>query len=242
MPEALRRAKAIVLDKDGVILDFRQAWLDVARRRAEAVATRFSRPEWIPNLLAASGVQGETIDPEGPLAQASRQEAVALLSGWLYLRGVPWHRAFHEVSLAFDDAEAGAETVVPALPGALKAIACLQEAGFLLAVATTDRTARCQSGMAAIGLSDRFGAQVGADRVQRGKPFPDLFLLACDELGVAPQKAIMVGDGVNDLLMGRAAGALATVGVTCGASDAAFLASHADLVLEDLTDLANLLI
>jgi beta-phosphoglucomutase-like phosphatase (HAD superfamily) len=45
-----------------------------------------------------------------------------------------------------------------------------------------------------------------ADMVQRGKPEPDLFLLAATTKGYAPQDCIVIGDSLNDFAAAKAAG------------------------------------
>ena len=48
---------------------------------------------------------------------------------------------------------------------------------------------------------------------------------------------VVVGDSVDDLRMGRAAGAGCVVGVTSGVSPAGLLAPFADVILPDVTGL-----
>lgn len=57
------------------------------------------------------------------------------------------------------------------------------------------------------GLSPLLPVRATADRVQHAKPAPDLVLLACRELGVAPQETVLVGDSRYDREAARAAGA-----------------------------------
>ena len=45
------------------------------------------------------------------------------------------------------------------------------------------------------GLLDLFDVVVTADDVENGKPAPDLFLLAAERLGVAPEDCIVYEDG-----------------------------------------------
>jgi len=45
-----------------------------------------------------------------------------------------------------------------------------------------------------------------ADMVQRGKPEPDLFLLAATTKGYAPQDCLVIGDSLNDFAAAKAAG------------------------------------
>lgn len=46
----------------------------------------------------------------------------------------------------------------------------------------------------AIGLAHYFAVSVAAHRMGTAKPDPAIFLAACDELGVAPNEAVYVGD------------------------------------------------
>ena len=70
------------------------------------------------------------------------------------------------------------------------------------------------------------------------KPMPEPLLAFCDAIGVAPNRAIMVGDSTHDLIAGRLAG-MGTVGVLTGMADAGTLAPHADVVLPDIGHLTG---
>ncbi len=72
----------------------------------------------------------------------------------------------------------------------------------------------------------------------RPKPDPDMILQILDELGLPPDRAIMVGDTTFDIAMANAAGVRA-VGVTCGAHGSDELAgAGATLIVSNLPDLA----
>ena len=43
-------------------------------------------------------------------------------------------------------------------------------------------------------MIDDFDVMVYGPDVKRGKPFPDIFLKACEKLGVSPQEAIVLED------------------------------------------------
>lgn len=75
------------------------------------------------------------------------------------------------------------------------------------------------------GLRHYFASMVYAERVERPKPDPEGFILACLECGVEPNEAIMVGDTVFDIKTGRNAGAQATIAITHGYGTAADLAA-----------------
>jgi HAD superfamily hydrolase (TIGR01549 family) len=66
-------------------------------------------------------------------------------------------------------------------------------------------------------LTDKFGSNVlSADMVARGKPHPDIFLLAADRLGVNPRSCLVIEDSASGIRAAVAAG-MTAVGL-CAAS------------------------
>jgi beta-phosphoglucomutase family hydrolase len=60
--------------------------------------------------------------------------------------------------------------------------------------------------LAALGISDCFQAILTAEDVARGKPEPDLFLLAASRLGVPPERCVVFEDSDLGLEASRRAG------------------------------------
>ena len=76
-----------------------------------------------------------------------------------------------------------------------------------LAVVTNkpaDYTSRIMDGLK---IRDYFTLIVGSVPGTRLKPDPQMLLEAIDDLEVIPKRALMIGDGVNDILAARSAGA-----------------------------------
>ena len=74
-------------------------------------------------------------------------------------------------------------------------------------VATSSSPARVSLSLDLVGLADRFAGRIfTASQVSRGKPAPDLFLLAAREMGVRPERALVVEDSASGLRAARAAG------------------------------------
>lgn len=103
----------------------------------------------------------------------------------------------------------------PLYAGAVATIKQLNDAGYLLGVATGKSRRGLDAVLAAHGLASQFVTLQTADRVRAGKPAPDMVLQACDETGVDPSAVIVVGDTTYDLEMAHNAGA-AAIGVTWG--------------------------
>ncbi len=94
---------------------------------------------------------------------------------------------------------------------------------YKLAIATSKTQSGADASLTRSGLFPYFDLVVGHDTVARPKPNPDMIEHVLRELGVAPDKAVMVGDTHFDLEMADAAGVRA-VGVSWGMHGAEGLA------------------
>lgn len=132
------------------------------------------------------------------------------------------------------------EEVTPttrAYPEVADTLAELRARGVLLAVATSKLTTIATEALLAAGLLPQFALVYGMDAVSRPKPAPDLATKCLDDLGVPASRALVVGDAVHDVEMGRAAGC-ATCAVTYGAqSRDELLLSRPDHLIDRLPDL-----
>ena len=99
-------------------------------------------------------------------------------------------------------------------PGAVELLADLEADGYLLAVATGKSRRGLDRDLAATGLAARFHTTRTVDEA-RSKPDPEMLLAILGELGVAPGRALMIGDSVWDLEMAANAG-VAALAVTTG--------------------------
>jgi phosphoglycolate phosphatase len=90
-------------------------------------------------------------------------------------------------------------------PGAAEALAELERAGYLLALATGKGRRGLDLDLAATGLAGRFAATRTADQ-GLAKPHPRMLLELLDELGAGAAESLMIGDSRWDLEMAAAAG------------------------------------
>lgn len=116
----------------------------------------------------------------------------------------------------------------------------------LRCVASSGTLEKMRFTLGATGLLFYFEPNLfSATEVARGKPAPDLFLLAASRMGVAPAACIVVEDAVPGILAARAAGmrALGFVGGShCREGDAnRLLAAGAERVFARMADLPTLL-
>lgn len=125
-------------------------------------------------------------------------------------------------------------------PGTVRLLDTLDALGMPCAVVSS--SANTRHVLTAAGALERFAAIVDGTslgpRGLRGKPAPDTFLAAAEDLGVAPADAAVFEDALSGVEAGRAGGFGLVVGVDrVGQADA--LRRHgADLVVADLAELA----
>ncbi|ADO47697.1 sugar phosphatase [[Enterobacter] lignolyticus] len=94
---------------------------------------------------------------------------------------------------------------IAALPGAVALLNHLDEAGIPWAIVTSGSVPVAHARHRAAGLPEA-KVFVTAERVKRGKPEPDAYLLGAELLGLAPQDCAVVEDAVAGVLSGLAAG------------------------------------
>ncbi|MBM3975190.1 MAG: HAD-IA family hydrolase [Planctomycetes bacterium] len=107
-------------------------------------------------------------------------------------------------------------------PGALRALQALHEGGHPLAVVTNKPTRFTAPILRALGLERLLPVVVGGDTLPQRKPDAAPIRHALAQLGAGPRGATMVGDGVQDVRAGKAAG-VRTIACLYGYGDPAAL-------------------
>jgi len=103
------------------------------------------------------------------------------------------------------------------MPGALAALDALS--GYGLGICTNKPRRTMLAVLRGLQLEPRFGSLVAGDDLEQRKPHPAMVLESARLLGVSADSVVMVGDGPQDVLAGKAAGAF-TIGVHGGIIDA----------------------
>lgn len=98
-----------------------------------------------------------------------------------------------------------------------------------LAIASASRPPVIDLVLSTLKLKERFGAIVSSRQVARGKPAPDVFLLAASQLGIQPERCVVVEDGISGMIAAKAAGMRCIALAPEDASE-----YPADIVVDDL--------
>lgn len=95
---------------------------------------------------------------------------------------------------------------VPVKPGLFEILKYLKEQGVKLAVASSSYPALIRRNLANSDTEPYFDAVVSGTNVPNGKPAPDIFLFAADQLGIDPKDCYVFEDSINGVHAGLAAG------------------------------------
>jgi len=205
---------AVIFDMDGVLIDSEETW---SRVRAAVVARHGGR--WTEQ------------DQRNVMGDNSRQWSAYIVRTWNLT--VDPQEVFREVLEAMIESYAQGLAV---LPGAAEAVAWLGE-HYPLAVASSSPRELIPVALRGAGFGESFPVVVSSDEVERGKPEPDVYLLAARRLGVPPGRCLALEDSSNGIRAALAAG-MPTIAVPTPAfPPAPEVLARAMLVLPSLEEL-----
>ncbi|GGQ01264.1 HAD family hydrolase [Streptomyces roseolilacinus] len=236
---ALRSARAVVFDTDGVLTD--SAGVHAEAWKAAFDAYLRDLPPDVADTSARRPFDAAEEYRRYVDGRSRRDGAAAFLAA----RGLPADPAAVEAVAADKERRLTRRLrarPVDAYPGSVRLLRVLRGAGVPMAAASASRHAR--ELLERAGLLDLFDALVDGVEAARlglpGKPDPALFLEAARRLGVPPGRCALVEDALAGVEAGRRGGFGLVVGVdrAAGPDTADALRRHgADLVVPDPVDL-----
>jgi len=110
-----------------------------------------------------------------------------------------------------------------------------------LKTAVVSASENCRAVLQAVGIEDLFDVRVDGEVAARlnlpGKPAPDTFLEAAKELGVRPERAVVIEDALSGIQAGRDGSFGLVVGIEHHGNRQSLEAQGADIVVSDLREL-----
>ena len=91
-------------------------------------------------------------------------------------------------------------------PGAVEILEELKHRGLMAAVATATPPERTEKYLNLTGIRPYFSHIISATQVKEGKPSPDIYLYACEQLGLEPGECLAVEDAPNGIMAAYRAG------------------------------------
>ena len=95
---------------------------------------------------------------------------------------------------------------VPLKPGVESILSFFQEKNLPMAIGSSSPLPLIRQNLEVTGLTPYFQALASGDEVERGKPTPDIFLLAAEKLGVPPSECLVFEDSPNGIRAASNAG------------------------------------
>ncbi len=95
---------------------------------------------------------------------------------------------------------------IPEKPGVHELLSYLKQAGYKIGLASSTKRESVEKLLDGIGVLEDFSVIVTGDMVEHSKPDPEIFLLACKGLGVAPEETYAIEDSPNGIRAAHAAG------------------------------------
>ena len=123
----------------------------------------------------------------------------------------------------------------PAMDGASELLTALHEAGYAMAIGSSGPPKNVQLVLDSLPGAEHITASVTGKDVTRGKPDPQVFLIAAEKLGVQPIRCAVLEDAPAGVEAARRAN-MAAVALT-GTADRETLGADADMVVESLREL-----
>lgn len=98
------------------------------------------------------------------------------------------------------------ENGLPIKPGVQELLSFLKENHWQIGLASSTKYESVKRHLLHVGIFDYFSVIVGGDMVTHSKPRPDIYLMACERLGVEPEAAYAIEDSPNGIRAAHAAG------------------------------------
>ncbi len=227
--------EAIIFDKDGTLEDSQEFLRNLGQKRSRLIDAKI--PGIGEPLLMAFGIDGNNINPTGLMAVGSRRENEIAAAAYIAETGRGWLESLTIVKEAFAEADQILPKSTPGylFTGSLEVLKYLSQAGIKLGILSADNTTAVQNFVKYYQLNDYIQLEMGVND-SPSKPDPELFLQACQKLGVKPVTALMVGDSPTDIEMGRKARAAGCIGICWGKPEANHLQA-ADVAIAHLEEI-----
>ena len=95
---------------------------------------------------------------------------------------------------------------IPVKPGLFPILQYAKEQGILCAVASSSPRKLIEYLLKKTAIDSFFTVVQSGEEAAHGKPEPDIFLMACDKAGIAPEEALVLEDSESGILAAHAAG------------------------------------
>lgn len=179
------KMKAVVFDMDGVLFDTERLCMD----SWVAVALRFGitdMEEVFPMCIGRNMTDTREIIVEHYGENFAYDEFRREASAWFW----------REIE----------KNGLPVKKGVYELLEWLKQSGFQIGLASSSNRSSVMKHLEQAGISDYFQDVTGGDQILHSKPEPDIYLMACEKLGVNPEESYAIEDSYNGIRSAYRAG------------------------------------
>ncbi|MDE6673437.1 MAG: HAD family hydrolase [Acetatifactor sp.] len=177
--------EAVIFDMDGVLFDTEKlcmdSWIAIAEERdmpdMEVFFPRCIGRNMTDTRMLFNEFYGDTYDYE-----EFRKQASAWFHGYIEENGVPVKTGVREL------------------------LEYLRRGGYKIGLASSTSRPSVEELLERAGIREYFQGLITGDMVEHSKPRPDIYLMACEGLGVNPAQTMAIEDSPNGIRAAHAAG------------------------------------
>lgn len=176
--------KAIIFDMDGVIIDNISYHIEALKQFLRQFGKEVTNEEF------QNHYNGRTIQEVilGLKPEANHEEVMKLAEEKEKI-----YRDLYRADLA-------------ATPGLMEFLPLAKKAGLKMAVATSAITANADFTLDGLAIRSYFDAVIDSTMVIKGKPDPQIYLKAAEELNISPQDCVVLEDALAGIQSAKSAG------------------------------------
>lgn len=204
--------KGVIFDMDGVLVDNRDAHIEAFEIICRKYGVPFDREKFMPTFGMTNDLILERLMPD--VIKTTDWEKIAVEKENIY-------REIFE------------RTIAPA-KGLVDFLKALKKEGYKTAVGSSGNTPNVNFVLDRCGIAGYFDAIANGDMITRGKPDPEVYLLAAKKLELAPGECIVVEDAPVGIRAARSAGeSVVAIASTFRREDL----SDYDILIDDFTQI-----
>lgn len=179
--------QGVLFDMDGLVLDTEKLYTRFWQEAAHCLGYPMTKEQAL-GMRSMNHQEGEArmksyFGPDTPYREI-RSKRIELMDAFVEKEGVYLKPGIHEL------------------------LHYLKKNGIRTSIATSSPLERTQKYLASVHLEDRFDKITTAYMVKKGKPEPDIYIYAADQLGLTPQNCLALEDSPSGLTAAYRAGCL----------------------------------
>lgn len=180
--------KAVIFDMDGVIIDSESIHREVEKKIFNSLGVNISDEEHDTYVGMTSMGMWREIKSRHNLKESSSVEELTKMSVENYIKFIQGNKSIEPIE------------------GVVELIDDLHKNNIKLAIASSAVRKSIETVVCMFRLEKYFNIRISGEDIKRGKPEPDIFLMAAERLGVQPEDCIVVEDSKNGVHAAKKAG------------------------------------